>query len=100
MSNTLISKNAFLTEKANNFRTWIQSFSPDAEAQLLMSSFSEHLLLPTILLHLVPLSKSGQLETTADQVLNKLTNVPEDEKVQVKEKLIRYFQMSVEVATS
>ena len=100
MSSTLISKNAFLTEKAINFRTWIQSYSPDAEAQLLMSSFSEHLLLPTILLHLVPLSKSGQLDTTADQVLNILTNVPEDEKDQVKQKMIRYFQMFIEVATS
>ena len=94
------SKHAFLSAKADNFRKYIESFSPDAQAQALMNTFNPVMLLPTIMTHLAPAAKAGALPVLADQLMQHLTGVPESDRAAVRDKLIRYFQMFVEVATA
>ena len=93
------SKQAFLSGKADNLREYIKSYSPDAEAQALMSTFNPVLILPTILTHLAPAAKAGALPGLVLQLMQHLT-VPESESAAVRDKLLRYFQMFVEVATA
>ena len=93
------SKQAFLSGKADNLLEYIKSYSPDAEAQALMSTFNPVLILPTILTHLAPAAKAGALPGLVLQLMQHLT-VPESESAAVRDKLLRYFQMFVEVATA
>ena len=97
MSGTPKSKVEFLKEKALNFKTWLSAYSPDTEAQAWMSSFNENMLLPTVLGILCPIAAAGKLDETADQALTHF-KIPEAERPEVKAKLVRYFQMFVEVA--
>ena len=48
-----------MSGKADNLREYIKSYSPDAEAQALMSTFNPVLILPTILTHLAQAAKAA-----------------------------------------
>ena len=86
-----VTKLEFLKSKAQNFRTMLNSYSPDADVQKLMSGFNEALLLPTITNYLLPLKQSGKLNEISGQVMGHLS-VPEAESDAVRAKIIRYFE--------
>jgi len=96
---SVTSKHEFLKQKAQNFRTLLNSYNPDPEVQSMLSGFNEMMLLPTISTVLIPLKKSGKLEVTADQVMTKL-KVPEGEKATVRSKILRYFELFIEVSST
>lgn len=93
-----ITKLEFLKSKAANFRTLLNSYSPDSDAVKLMSGFNELLLVPTIQNYLVPLKKSGKLDEISRQVMDHLT-VPESDKEAVRSKIVRYFQCFCETVS-
>ena len=97
MSNA--SKHEFLKAKALNFRTLLQSYSPEPEVVSMLSGFNEIMLLPTIQTVLIPLKNANKLEITADQVMSKL-RVPDNEKTEVRTKILRYFALFIEVAST
>ena len=99
MSDTLKSKTEFLKSKALNFRTWMEGFKPDTEADKWMSSFNESLLIPTIIGILVPINKSGKLDETVTIAMSHFT-IPEDQKAEVKSRMLKYFHCFIEVAMS
>ena len=96
MSN--VSKLDFLKSKAQNFRALLNSYNPEPEIQNMLTGFNELMLVPTINTVLIPLKNAGKLEQTADQVMSKL-KIPEAERATVRTKLIRYFELFIEVAT-
>ena len=94
-----ISKHEFLKQKAQNFRTLLLSYEPDAEVQNMLSGFNEMMLMPTIHTVLLPLKASGKLEATVAQVMTKL-KVPDAEKATVQSKILRYFELFIEVSST
>jgi hypothetical protein len=88
-----------LQEKAHNFRTLLESHSPDADVRKMITGFNENMLVLTIQVSLIPLQKAGKLPETAAQILDKLTAVPEDQKQALKDKLRRYLECFCELAS-
>ena len=88
-----------LQEKAANFRTFIEAYSPDAEAQKVIKSFNPQLLVPTIHLSLLPLKQAGKLAETAKAILDRL-QVPGDQKEAVLDKIRRYLECFCELSIS
>lgn len=89
-------KSVFLLSKAKNFKAFILQYNPDADIQQWLSSFNETMLIPSIMTMLVPLSKLNKLSETADQVLAKM-EVPDNQKSEVRDKMIKYFNMFCEI---
>ena len=86
-----------LQEKAVNFRTYIEQFSPNEEAQKVIKSFNPQLLVPTIHLSLLPLKQAEKLADTASAILDRL-KVPDDQKEAVRDKIRRYLECFCELA--
>ena len=85
-----------LHEKATNFRQFLQSLSPNEEAQQMMASFDTAHVLPTVTFKLLPLSIAGKIPEVADAILAKMT-VPEEQKAAAKDKIMRYLNCFCEI---
>ena len=81
-----------------NFRQYLEAHKPDEELQQWIYKFDELLLMPTIVSMLTPVVKLGKTDELVTMCMNKLT-VKDSEKAQVSEKIKRYFNMFVEVAS-
>ena len=92
------SKLEFLKGKAKNFQAYLTSFTPDDDVSQWLNTFNEGMLIPTILAMLVPMQKAGQIPDSVSQLVAKL-QVPEDKRHEVQNKIERYLNMFVEVAT-
>ena len=90
------SKQAFLSEKAKNFRTWLLTFECDDEVKLYVNAFDETLLIPTIQTVLVPLVRKGGIPSAAKDLAKKL-NVPAEGEEAFCKKFQAYCEMFVEV---
>lgn len=92
-------KQAFLEEKAKNFKAYLESYSPDDTLKAYIKKFDPKTLNLSIQLLLLPVVVSGTEDAAATQLLSSLQVKP-DEVAEVKAKLIRYFRMFVDVITS
>jgi hypothetical protein len=90
------SKQAFLTEKAKNFRTWLLTFECDDEVKLYVNAFDETLLIPTIQTVLVPLVRKNGISSAAKDLAKKVKVPAEGEEAFCK-KFKAYCEMFVEV---
>ena len=92
-----MSKIDFLKAKANNFKVYIVSLQPDPEVILWLSTFSETMLVPTIVTMLLPIKKEGKIGETVATILPKLGAVTEENEGEVSDKIIRYLHMFCEM---
>lgn len=90
---------SFLVEKAQNFRAYLSEMKPSETANALIAGFSDTMLLPTIMVHLVPHWKAGTLPGLVQQILDNLTAIPEGQREAVEKKVTRYLEMFCEVAS-
>lgn len=88
----------FLKGKAKNFQAYLESYTPDEDVRQWLNTFNEGMLVPTILAMLVPMQKAGQIPDSVSQLIAKL-QVPDDKREEVRNKIERYLNMFVEVAT-
>ena len=92
-------KQAFLLEKAHNFKEFIARYGPSPTLQTTMEGFNEAMLLPTIATVVVPIVKSGAQASAVSDFMTNL-NVPQTERQAVEAKLLRYLTMFSEVLLS
>ena len=93
-------KYEFIKEKALNFKAFLLKHDPNDEVKEFINKFDEIKLYPTIMTFLVPARALGTSEMMVDELLGKLQNLPDGEREAVKSKIIRYFDMFVELVTS
>ena len=91
-------KEQFLIQKGKNFKEFILKYKPDDDVIQYMEKFNEKNILASILTLLVPMKLAGNEETVINELLAKLT-IPAAEQAQVKDKVQRYFEMFIGVAT-
>jgi hypothetical protein len=94
--NTPTSKEDFLKEKANNFREYLLKQNPSDEVKEFITTFDDAKINYTILTTLIPIKQMKTEEIMVDELMEKL-NISGTEKVEVKKKILRYFDMFVEV---
>jgi hypothetical protein len=87
-----ITKQAFLETKAQNFKKFIELYSPDTEVKEYMDSFNPEKLIETITTVIVPLAQLNQLDASASELMKHLT-IPESSMTDVKKKIIAYLKM-------
>lgn len=85
-------KQTFLETKAQNFKKFIELYSPDTEVREYMDSFKPEKLIETITTVIVPLVSLNQLDSSADELIKHLT-IPESSTAEVKKKIIAYLKM-------
>ena len=88
----VVTKLAFLEGKAQNFKKYIESLNPSAEAKTYIDSFQPELLVHTITTVIVPMVKLGQVETMVDELCTHLS-VPDTNLPATKKKLQAYIQI-------
>jgi energy-converting hydrogenase Eha subunit H len=90
-------KEQFLIQKGKNFKEFILKYKPDADVLQYMEKFNETNILSSIITLLVPIKLTGN-EVAVNELLSKLT-IPANEVAQVKDKVQRYFEMFIAIAT-
>jgi energy-converting hydrogenase Eha subunit H len=90
-------KEQFLIQKGKNFKEFILKYKPDADVLQYMEKFNETNILSSIVTLLVPIKLTGN-EVAVNELLSKLT-IPANEVAQVKDKVQRYFEMFIAIAT-
>jgi hypothetical protein len=93
---TPTSKEEFLKQKAYNFREYLLKQNPSDEVKKFLETFDESKINYTILTTLVPIKQMGTADIMVDDLMDKL-NISEQTKPEVKAKILRYFDMFVEV---
>jgi hypothetical protein len=89
-------KQDFILQKAKNFKTFILKQNPSEEVSKFLETFDESKINYTILTTLVPIKQMKTEEIMVDDLMNRL-NPPEGTREDVKNKILRYFDMFVEV---
>ena len=97
-SECCLTKQEFLVSKAHNFRKYVAQFKPKPEIQAYIDKFDEAMLIPTLVALVLPVVKSGTTGDAVDDFMKKL-EVPEDQKADVKQKIVRYLEMFAQVLT-
>jgi hypothetical protein len=90
-------KEQFLIQKGKNFKEFILKYKPDADVLQYMEKFNETNILSSIITLLVPIKLTGN-EVAVNELLSKMT-IPANEVAQVKDKVQRYFEMFIAIAT-
>jgi len=90
-------KEQFLIQKGKNFKEFILKYKPDNDVLQYMEKFNETNILSSIITLLVPIKLTGN-EVAVNELLSKLT-IPANEVAQVKDKVQRYFEMFIAIAT-
>lgn len=90
-------KEQFLIQKGKNFKEFILKYNPDADVLQYMEKFNETNILSSIITLLVPIKLTGN-EVAVNELLSKMT-IPANEVAQVKDKVQRYFEMFIAIAT-
>jgi energy-converting hydrogenase Eha subunit H len=90
-------KEQFLIQKGKNFKEFILKYKPDADVLQYMEKFNETNILSSIITLLVPIKLTGN-EVAVNELLSKLT-IPATEVAVVKDKVQRYFEMFIAIAT-
>jgi hypothetical protein len=90
------SKQDFLKEKANNFRQFLLKQKPTDEVKEFITTFDDAKINYTILTTLIPIKQMKTEDIMVDELMEKL-NISDTEKPEVKAKILRYFDMFVEV---
>jgi hypothetical protein len=85
-----------LKQKAHNFREYLLKQNPSDEVKKFLETFDESKINYTILTTLVPIKQMGTADIMVDDLMEKL-NISEQTKPEVKAKILRYFDMFVEV---
>ena len=93
---TPTNKEDFLKEKANNFRAFLLKQNPSDDVKEFVNNFDDAKINYTILTTLVPIKQMGTADIMVDDLMAKL-NISDTEKSEVKAKILRYFDMFVEV---
>ena len=93
---TPTSKEEFLKQKANNFREFLLKQKPSDEVKKFVETFDDSKINYTILTTLIPIKQMKTEEIMVDELMEKL-NISDTEKPEVKAKILRYFDMFVEV---
>lgn len=88
------SKQLFLETKAENFKNYINSFSPSPSVKTYIDGFSNDQLIPTIVAKLIPLATMGGFDSAATKLIEELV-IPEAKTEEVKNKIIAYMNMFV-----
>lgn len=91
-------KQEFLVSKAHNFRKYVAQFKPKPEIQAYIDKFDEAMLIPTLVTLVLPVVKSGTTGDAVNDFMKKL-DVPDDQKAEVKQKIVRYLEMFAQVLT-
>jgi hypothetical protein len=89
-------KDEFLKEKANNFRAYLLKQNPSDEVKEFITTFDDAKINYTIMTTLVPIKQMGTADIMVDDLMDKL-NISGTDKPEVKAKILRYFDMFVEV---
>jgi hypothetical protein len=92
-------KETFLIQKGKNFREYILKYSPEKDVLEYMEKFNEENLLVSITNLLIPIKLSGASDFVVGELMSRL-NIPAQETDEVKQKIIRYFNMFADVALS
>ena len=90
-------KEQFLIQKGKNFKEFILKYKPDADVLQYMEKFNETNILSSIITLLVPIKLTGN-EVAVNELLSKMT-IPANEVAVVKDKVQRYFEMFIAIAT-
>jgi hypothetical protein len=98
-SDCCLTKKEFLVAKAHNFRKYVAQYKPKPEIQAYIDKFDEAMLVPTLVTLVLPVVKSGTTGEAVDDFMKKL-DVPEDQKADVKQKIVRYLEMFAQVLMS
>lgn len=93
---TPASKEDFLKQKAHNFREYLLKQNPSEDVKKFVETFDESKINYTILTTLVPIKQMGTADLMVDDLMEKL-NISEQSKPEVKAKILRYFDMFVDV---
>jgi flagellar biosynthesis protein FliP len=93
---TPTSKSEFLKQKAHNFREFLLKQNPSDDVKKFVETFDESKINYTILTTLVPIKQMGTADIMVDELMAKL-NISDSAKPEVKAKILRYFDMFVEV---
>ena len=93
------SKQLFLETKAENFKNYINGFSPSDSVKSYIEGFNNDQLIPTIVAKLVPVATMGGFDSVAEKFINELV-IPEGQKAIVKNKIIAYMDMFVNLVLS
>lgn len=91
-------KEQFLIQKGKNFKEFILKYKPDDDMLQYMEQFNEKNIFSSIHTLLVPLKFAGTEEPVINELLSKLT-IPANEVAPVKDKVQRYFEMFIAIAT-
>ena len=97
-SECCLTKQEFLVSKAHNFRKYVAQFKPKPEIQAYIDKFDEAMLIPTLVTLVLPVVKSGTTGDAVNDFMKKL-DVPDDQKAEVKQKIVRYLEMFAHVLT-
>jgi hypothetical protein len=90
-------KEQFLIQKGKNFKEFILKYKPDADVLQYMEKFNETNILSSIITLLVPIKLTGN-EVAVNELLSKMI-IPANEVAVVKDKVQRYFEMFIAIAT-
>ena len=90
-------KEQFLIQKGKNFKEFILKYKPDADVLQYMEKFNETNILSSIITLLVPIKLTGN-EVAVNELLSKMT-IPANEVAVLKDKVQRYFEMFIAIAT-
>jgi hypothetical protein len=93
---TPTSKADFLKQKAYNFREFLLKQNPSDDVKKFLETFDESKINYTILTTLIPIKQMGTADIMVDELMTKL-NISDSAKLEVKKKILRYFDMFVEV---
>ena len=93
------SKDEFLKEKAQNFKTFILKYKPNAEVLEFINKFDPSSIQTTTLTVLLPMKSTGSSESAILELMTKLT-IPSEEQAAVKDKIQRYLDLFCEVCLS
>lgn len=89
-------KQDFIMQKAKNFKEYILKQNPSEEVSKFLETFDESKINYTIMTTLVPIKQMQTEEIMVDDLMLRL-NPPEGTQEEVKKKILRYFDMFVEV---
>jgi hypothetical protein len=87
-----IKRDAFLIEKATNFKNYIMNYNPNQEVLDYLNTFDPSSLELTIATVLMPIKLSNTTDQVIDNLVSKLVIDP-DNVAQVKNKIARYFDL-------
>jgi hypothetical protein len=85
------SRAQFVEERAARFVSFLREHRPDEELEAVMAQYQPGLVVHTCTTLLLPLAAAGRLPALADEVVKRLTKVPEDKAAAVREKVERYL---------